>query len=528
MTPAHGEETIVESFASVARGPRSGTPALAGLRDAETWVEYTYAELLDEVERASGALAGLGLGAGDVLCLVLPNWTEAVVYGYAALRLGIVICPVTTIYRERELGFIIERTAAKAIVLPGTYRRYDYAALGGRLRDAHDSLEHVVVVGGEARKGLVSSASLLAGAATAPAAAPAPDDLAILAFTSGTTGEPKGVMHSHASIHAAIDGLADHAALGRPLRSLVISPFGHLTGLTWGVAMTLRYGGSIVLLETWDPAAAVELIERYDIEITVGATAFLSDLLHLPEPRLPGIFVCAGAPIPPIYVERAADIGSRVIAAWGMSEYPIGSAVGAGDDPSLSATSDGRASGPAELRIVDEEGRPVGVGDEGDLEIRGPGLFIGYYKRPDLDDSSRTPDGFLRTGDRARLVDERGFIRISGRTKDIIIRGGENIPVVEIENLLLEHPAISEIALVPVPDDRLGERACACIVPTDGAGELTLADLSEFLSEQGAARQFVPEYLALVRELPRTPSGKIQKFALRELAMAAAQGTEET
>jgi non-ribosomal peptide synthetase component E (peptide arylation enzyme) len=207
-----------------------------------------------------------------------------------------------------------------------------------------------------------------------------------------------------------------------------------------------------------------------------------------------------------------------------MSEYPIGTSTAVADDPALASGSDGRPAGRAEVVIVDEHLAPVPVGQEGDLIIRGPGLFRGYYKRPNLDADALTADGYLRTGDRARLLDAAGHIRISGRTKDIIIRGGENIPVVEIENILITHPAIRQIAIVPVPHDRLGETACACVVLASDEASITVEDMGSFLRERGVATQFFPEAVRIMEELPRTPSGKIQKFRLRELASAADAG----
>ena len=520
-TSAAGE-TLFDSLQRVHDSVPGERRALAGLRDGDRWVEATYDELLRDVVTVSSQLAALGLRRGDVLCVQLPNWTEAVVYTYAAARLGAVACPVTTIYRQRELAFILERTQCKVVVVPSVYRGHDYAAMVRGLADRLPDLQHIICVGPTKVPGVVPSERILGAAEPAPLPpVAAADDVAVLAFTSGTTGEPKGVMHSHASMHAAIDDLVVHAGYGSGLTSLVISPYGHLTGFTWGILMPLRGGGEVVLLESWDAERALDLIAEYVVTFTMGATPFLSDLLDAAGRRddaaFPDIFVCGGAPIPPVLVERAVrEHGTRVVAVWGMSEYPVGTATAVGDDPTLASTTDGRPAGAAEVVVVDAGGRPVAMGEEGDIVIRGPGRFLGYFKRPDLDAESLTTDGYLKTGDRARLLDERGHIRISGRTKDIIIRGGENIPVVEVENLLLTHPAIREVALVPVPHDRLGETACACLVLQRDATAPTLADLGAFLAELGVARQFTPESLQVMTELPRTPSGKIQKFALRD------------
>jgi cyclohexanecarboxylate-CoA ligase len=521
-------ETLFGALQRVQQGAFPGDRAVAGLRNAEEWVELTYDELLSDVETISTELATLGLAKGDVLCVQLPNWTEAVIYTYAAARLGAVVCPITTIYRQRELAFILERTQCKMVVVPSLYRGFDFATMARDIADALPHLEHIICVGATGVGGVLSSNELLQ-TVTHPAVAPvevAVEDIAVLAFTSGTTGEPKGVMHSSASMHAAIDSFVGHAGLGGGLTSLVMSPFGHLTGFTWGILMPLRGMGDVILLETWDPERALDLISHYSVSFTMGATPFLSDLLEAARHRsvveFPDVFVCGGAPIPPVLVEQAVQRHEcRVVAVWGMSEYPVGTATTVADDPALASTCDGRPAGAAEVVVVDPAGVPVPMGQEGDVIIRGPGLFRGYFKRPDLDADSLTPEGFLKTGDRARLLDERGNIRICGRTKDIIIRGGENIPVVEIENVLLTHPAIREIALVPLPHDRLGETACACVVlHADVASEPTLADLGEFLGERGVSKHFFPESIRVMAQLPRTPSGKVQKFTLRDRVLS--------
>jgi len=521
-------DTLFGSLQRARRGVPRDRRAVAGLRNADEWVELTYDELMSDVVAVSAHLGALGLGQGDILCVQLPNWTEAVIYTYAASRLGAIVCPITTIYRQRELAFILERTECRIVVVPSAYRGFDYATMVRDIAEDLPHLQHTICVGATAVADVLVSSDLLQTAPHPPRtpADVAVEDIAVLAFTSGTTGEPKGVMHSHASMHAAIDSVVGHTGFGGGLTSLVMSPFGHLTGFTWGILMPLRGSGDVVLLENWDPERALDLITHYSVNFTMGATPFLSDLLDAAGKRstaeFPDVFVCGGAPIPPILVERAVHAHDcRVVAVWGMSEYPVGTATTVTDDPALASTSDGRPAGAAEVVIVDAGGVPVQTGQEGDLIIRGPGLFKGYFKRPDLDADSLTPAGFLKTGDRARLLDDRGNIRICGRTKDIIIRGGENIPVVEIENVLLTHPSIREIALVPLRHDRLGETACACVVlQPDAATHPTVGELGEFLASQGVAKQFFPEAIRVMAELPRTPSGKVQKFSLRDQVLA--------
>jgi cyclohexanecarboxylate-CoA ligase len=523
--PTEWPDTLFGSLQRSASLVSSDHRALAGFRNRDEWVELTYDELIRDIVTVSQHLSALGLGKGDVLCVLLPNWTESVIYTYAAARLGAIVCPITTIYRQRELSFILQRTECKVVVVPSVYRKFDYAEMVRQLADSLPDLQHVICVGDTRTEGVLSSNDLLQPMSDQddrdlPVDV---DDIAVLAFTSGTTGEPKGVMHSHASMHSAIDDFVAHAGFRRGLTSLVMSPFGHLTGFTWGILMPLRQAGDVVLLETWDPQRAFDLIGKYSVNFTMGATPFLSDLLDVARERstdeFPDVFVCAGAPIPPSLIERAVKVhGSQVVSGWGMSEYPIGTSTAVTDDPGVASASDGRPAGKAEVLIVDPQGAPVQIGQEGDVIIRGPGLFRGYYKRPDLEAEALTADGFLKTGDRARLLDEAGHLRICGRTKDIIIRGGENIPVIEIENILLTHPAIKEVALVPLPHDRLGETACACLVmqPSAAAVRLTVEELGQFLQGHGVAKQFFPEAIHTLAEMPRTPSGKIQKFILRD------------
>ena len=526
MTAA-SNDTLFESLErALGTGP-ADRRALAGLQDGQAWVELSRGELLTDIANLSAELSALGLRKGDVICLQLPNWTEAVIYTYAASRLGAVVCPITTIYRKRELSFILQRTESRILVAPSTYRGFDYAAMMKELADELPHLEHLICVGETATDGVISSRELRSSTGSHPIGQVdvGSDDLAVLAFTSGTTGEAKGVMHSHASMTAAIDDFVHHAGFGHGLTSLVMSPFGHLTGFTWGILMPLKGAGDVVLLETWNAEQALDLFARYSVSFTMGATPFLSDLLDAAAERdtasFPEMFVCAGAPIPPNLIKRALNLhDARVVSGWGMSEYPIGTSTAVTDDPTLASTSDGRRAGRADVRIVDPDGVPVEVGKEGDVIIRGPGLFKGYYKRPDLTEESLTANGYLRTGDRARLLDRRGHLRICGRTKDIIIRGGENIPVVEIENILLTHPSIKEVALVPLPHDRLGETACACVVPTRGVTPPSVAELGAYLGERGVAKQFFPESIHPCTDLPRTPSGKIQKFVLRDQVLS--------
>jgi cyclohexanecarboxylate-CoA ligase len=492
-------------------------------RGGASQVRLSYGELAAEVQRAAAALRGLGIQAGDVVSMQLPNWYEFLVIMLACSKLGAVINGLTPIYRQHELRFILERTASKVMVVPATFRGFDYAAMLDGLSPELPTLEQVVVVAEAAPPGMLTYDKLIAGTAD-ESDLPTPTDansLVQIAFTSGTTGEPKGVMHTHNTLLATVNGLIQHLELGPPQVNLIITPIGHQTGFLWGILITQMLGGTMVFQDRWDPAETVETIAREGITTTAGATTFLRDLTLAPDLEPSKVaslqtFITAGAPIPPVVVEDAtAKLGCRVFSAWGMTEYGIGTAVGSRDPREKVAASDGRAVPGAEVRVVDEQGNLTAPGQEGDLQVRGAGLFVGYFKRPDFTTQSFTPDGFLMTGDRA-YQDADGFVRLTGRSKDIVIRGGENIPVAEIEALIVGHPKIRDVAIVAMPHERLGEQACAYVVLKDPADPLTLPELSEYLLGFQIAIQKLPERLELIDELPRTASGKVQKFKLRE------------
>lgn len=503
-----------------ARERPEATAVVSPRRGGPEAVHLTWAQLQAEVDRAARALGALGVGRGDVVSVQLPNWYEFLVLALAVSRAGAVLNGLTPIYRQYELRFILNRTGSRVMVIPASYRGFDYVEMMAGLRAEVPSLAHLVVVGSGAPAGMMTYNQFLGlGTGPAPAAGGA-NDLVQVAFTSGTTGEPKGVMHSHNTLLATAGAVIRHLDLAPEPVNLVISPVGHQTGFLWGLLITVILGGKMVFQDRWDPEAALAAIAAEGVTTMAGATPFLRDLALAPgvtpeRMRTLRTFITAGAPIPPVVVQEGeARLGCKIHSAWGMTEYGIGTAVGAGDPPEKAASSDGRPVPGAEVRVVAGAG-PVAPGVEGDLQIRGPGLFLGYYKRPDFNDASFTADGFLRTGDRAVMAAD-GFVRITGRTKDIIIRGGENIPVAEIEGLLYQHPKIQDVALVAMPDERLGERACAYVVLRPGAGGITLAEISAFLLQHQLARQKLPERVEVIDALPRTATGKVQKFKLRE------------
>jgi cyclohexanecarboxylate-CoA ligase len=298
----------------------------------------------------------------------------------------------------------------------------------------------------------------------------------------------------------------------------------HPTGFMYGMMMAHYLGAKNGLQDVWNGERAADIIEAEGVTFTMASTPFLSDLVEVGQRRPEAfrsfrIFLAGGAPIPRVLARRAADtLGAAIVSGWGMTENGA-LAIGRLDDPpEKTFETDGCPLPGMEIRVVDFAGRELPPGTEGRLQARGCSNFVGYLKRPELNGTD--PDGWFDTGDLAR-IDADGYVRITGRSKDIIIRGGENIPVVEIEELLYHHPGVQEVAIVAMPDERLGERCCAFVVPREGI-EFDMAEMRRFLEAQGTARHYLPERLEVACEMPKTPSGKIQKFRLREMARAFA------
>ncbi len=448
----------------------------------------------------------------------------------ACSRIGAVMNPLMHIFRERELSFMLAHGQSKVAIVPKTFRGFDYEAMLAGLRGSLPALQHVLAIGGSGPDSFEARLTEPAWEREPDAqqilrrSRPGPDDVTQLIYTSGTTGEPKGVMHSANTLMSNIVPYAQRLRLSNDDVILMASPMAHQTGFMYGLMMPVMLRASAVLQDIWDPKKAIELIRAEKVTFTMASTPFLTDLSKavvetgqaVPSLR---VFLCAGAPIPGPLVEQACSaLGAKIVSAWGMSENGAVTTTLIDDDDERSANTDGCPLPGIEVRVVDGAGAPVPTGTPGRLLVRGCSNFGGYLKRQQL---NATDDaGWFDTGDLAYL-DARGYIRISGRSKDVIIRGGENIPVAEIESLLYRHPAIAQVAIVAYPDERLGERACACVVTKPGQS-LDLPGMIEFLKAQKTAVQYIPERLVLLDAMPATPSGKIQKFKLRETMKQAA------
>ena len=490
----------------------------------------SYAEVDRLSRKVALALVGLGVGVGDVVSFQLPNWWQFTVLHIACVRIGAISNPLMPIFRERELTFMLGLAETKVLVAPARFRGFDYAAMVANMRADLPALSHAFFIGGDGTDAF--EPTFLAGddGPGEPAAAifqdrrPGPNDVTEIIYTSGTTGEPKGVMHTANTLFGCLTPFHPWLQIGADDVILMASPMAHQTGFLYGMLAPIMLGARSVLQDLWNPSQAVEIIRDNGATFTMASTPFLNDLAAAGEPGGTDTaslrtFLAAGAPVPPTLVERAQQrLDVEVLSGWGMTEVGLATCCRPGDRPEKIFGSDGHALEGSDVQVVDRAGAVAAIGTEGLLKTRGSALFVGYLKRPqlyDLDD-----DGWFDTGDLAR-IDGDGYIRISGRSKDIMIRGGENIPVVEVEAVLFRHPAVQDVAIVGVPDNRLGERGCAYVQLKPDA-TLDFGEMINYLEAEKMARQYLPEFLEIVDEFPRTPSGKIQKFVLRERAKALA------
>lgn len=519
------ERTILQDLAQCVQ-ERPETVALTAIRvESGAVTRFTYKEMDTMARRIAVGLSRLGVKRNDVVACQLPNWWEFTLLYLACSYIGAVMNPLMHIFRERELGFMLKHGEAKVVVAPRQFRGFDYETMYKSLQASLPELQHAVIIDGE---GPNSFEALLSGPEweNEPDAAellqrnPAgPDDITQLIYTSGTTGEPKGVMHTANSLMSNIIPYAQRLKLNSDDVVLMASPMAHQTGFMYGLMMPIMLKARAVLMDIWQPEKVIETILAEKCSFTMASTPFLTDLTRgvvesgksLPSLRT---FLCAGAPIPGPLVEQARSaLGIKIISAWGMTENGAVTTTRPEDDDERSFNTDGLPLPGVELRVVDDNDQPVPVGESGRLLLRACSNFVGYLKRPQW--NSTDEEDWFDTGDLARL-DDQGYVRITGRSKDVIIRGGENIPVVEIESLLYRHPAIALAAIVAYPDERLGERACAVVVLKPGQ-EFDMDEMVSWLKSNKVAIQYMPERLEILDEMPATPSGKIQKFKLREM-----------
>jgi acyl-coenzyme A synthetase/AMP-(fatty) acid ligase len=485
--------------------------------------EVTFAELGERGRRVARGLAAIGLRRGDVVVGQVPQWLEQVELWYACTLLGLVYVPVIHIYGEAELSYIIGDTGAKALVMPDAWRKIDYQARLCALRD-EPTLEHLIVIGDEAPEGCrLWSDMLKAADSSAMVELPDPNvlptDACLVMYTSGTTSHPKGVIHTSETLMAEFVSSAPILDRGPSGVILDVSPAGHMASMI-GVTRPLLANNNVTLLmDHWDPDLAIKLIDTYQVTSSGGPPYFLTTLLDLADARNDRLaslhdFALGGSAVPEPLTLRAEERGIATYRLYGSTEHPTISCGHPSDDQRQRMTTDGALLPGTVVRIVDEDGRDVDPGVEGEVLSIGPDLMIGYTD-PAANAEAFDEAGYFRTGDLGTLSVE-SVLRITGRKKDVIIRGGENLSALEIEEVLMRHPAVQEAAAIAVPDPLFVERVCAVVVLKSGQ-ELTFDDMRRHFTMAGIAKQKTPERLVVVPALPHTATGKIKKQELRKL-----------
>ncbi|MBV8981743.1 MAG: AMP-binding protein [Acidimicrobiia bacterium] len=485
--------------------------------DVHPWTG-TFGDVLDGSRRVAAGLARAGIGAGDVVAFQLPNWVEAALLFYGASLLGAVVVPIVHFYGPKEVRYVLDRSGARLLVTADSFRGIDYLSMLEGLVDDLGALEHVYVVG-DARSRWRPFADLIDGDDRVDeATAVDPASAALVAWTSGTTSNPKGVVHSQRTFAAEARQLSA-ARSGPP--NLMGAPVGHGIGLLGGLIVPVLDGSPTQMIDTWEPGVVLAAMLEDKVSAATGATFFLTSLLDHPDfapehADLMPVASMGGAPVPRAVAERIVDLGMSMIRMYGSTEHPSTTGSQASvDPPEKGLYTDGRPLAGVDIRLVDEDGNDAAEsGAPGEIWSRGPDLFEGYTD-PALTSAAISDDGWYLTGD-IGVLDADGYLTITDRKKDIIIRGGENVSAAEVEELLLRMPGVAEVAVVAAPDQRLGEHACAFVRVLPGVDPAPDLDgVRTHLGKAGLARQKWPEELREVADFPRTASGKIQKFALR-------------
>jgi acyl-CoA synthetase len=487
----------------------------------------TFGDVLALARRLAGSLRARGVGPGDVVAFQLPNWVEAAATFWAAAMLGAVVTPIVHFYGAKEVEYILRRTRVRVLVTADRFGRNDYLATLEALRGKASDLELVVAVGtGPFPPWVTAFEELTDGDALEGPLSVDPTAPALVAYTSGTTADPKGVVHSHRTIGFEIRQLAAMQSGNPPL--LVGAPVGHGIGMLSGLLLPVWKGEPIHLIDVWDPATVLRSMVEDGVASGSGATYFLTSLLDHPDCSPAHLALMSriglgGSPVPSAVTERMSKLGISAVRSYGSTEHPSTTGSRHEDPAEKRCTTDGRPLLGVELRIVDE-GHDVEVGMPGEILSRGPDCCIGYTD-PALTAATFDTDGWYATGD-VGVLDPDGYLTIVDRKKDVIIRGGENISALEVEELLLRLPGVSEAAVVAAPDARLGEHVCAFLRLGAGASPPDLEITRGHLRHAGLARQKWPEELRVVDEFPRTASGKVQKYVLRDqLRREASEGS---
>jgi acyl-CoA synthetase len=493
----------------------------------------TNSETLLLASRLAARLRDHGIRAGDRVLVQLPNWPEFAVIYLALARLGAVIVPMMPTYGERELTFVVRTSEANTYITCSEFRGTDYLSLVRNVRSQCPSLKTLLIVRGEPENhsDALSFAALVGPDSGTPSEAelgpmPGPDDGHIIAFTSGTENEPKGCFHTWNSYSSAAKEHARATRFGPHSIELVPSPITHATGLSVGLLKPLLAGGSALLMDIWSPSVALALITQHRCTHLTGAPVFLAELLAAYDANVHDLSswqVClsAGAPITDDLLRSASDRlpSLRVLTGYGQSEGMLISLCDYSDSAQRASTV-GRPSPGVRVRIVDDHGDDTAPGTVGEIWYQGPGAMMRYWGNPEATSAVITPDGWRSSGD-AGFIDADGFLTLTSRVKDIIIRAGSNVSPLEVESLLVGHPDVVRVVVIGVPDPSYGERVCAVVVPSDPDRPPTLDTLRDYLLHQcKVARYKLPERVCFVDALPMTSTGKVRRREVVDLVAA--------
>lgn len=485
----------------------------------------TYSQLWREARFLAARLRDIGIQAGDVVSMQLPNWSEFVIFDLALTRIGAGINIIAHIYRHKEVSFYLRRLGSKGVVVPTVFRGFNHLKMIEDIRSNCPELQYIWTLGDSSLPTSLDP-PYAPGESPEPSSdslgsPPQPNEVKIILFTAGTTGEPKGVLHSHNTADYVARGVTESLNLTEEEVFWYAMTLGHAAGYFHGYTAAMRLGSTLVLSDKWSPSTINDTFDTWHCTYTSVTTPFLVDIIeHASDEALRNLknLMVGGAFVPVEVMRKAKERMPQctIVRAWGQTENSTVTMGRPLDPLEKLLTTDGRIGHHKEVQVRDPvTGNPLPVEMEGELWSRGPSLFLGYHKRPDLTREAMDGEGWFRTGDLGRL-DSDGYLIITGRIKDIIIRGGENFPVKEMEDLLCTHPAIKEAAIVAAPDKRLQEKACAYVSVRAGM-HFDFHEMNKFLDSQGIAKHQYPEYLEVLKDLPKTPSGKIMKNELRRM-----------
>ena len=483
---------------------------------------YTYSALDHAASCLANWMLAKGIESGDRIAFQLPGWCEFTVIYLACLKIGAVSVPLLPSWREAELVWVLNKCQAKMFFAPTLFKQTRPVDLILPLQNQLPQLQQIVGVDklAPATSSLSLSQIIADNTPLTTAITTHGDELAAVLFTSGTEGLPKGVMLTHNNILASERAYCARLNLTWQDVFMMPAPLGHATGFLHGVTAPFLIGARSVLLDIFTPAACLALLEQQRCTCMLGATPFVYDLLNLLEKQPADLsalrfFLCGGTTIPKKVARECQQRGIKLLSVYGSTESSPHAVVNLDDPLSRFMHTDGYAAAGVEIKVVDDARKTLPPGCEGEEASRGPNVFMGYFDEPELTARALDEEGWYYSGDLCRM-DEAGYIKITGRKKDIIVRGGENISSREVEDILLQHPKIHDACVVAMPDERLGERSCAYVVLKAPHHSLSLEDVVAFFSRKRVAKYKYPEHIVVIEKLPRTASGKIQKFLLRK------------